>query len=150
MKFQQIKIVNATKNDLKKIIEIYYENSIKPPYNNKWTLKTATLKIHLSFKNTDHIFVAKLGKEVIGFLIAMKYYWWDGWRIYIDEISVSERYQNRGIGKLLLDKIESIAKAKNNPIITLYSDNNAKQATKFYDKYGYKKTTAILRYKIIK
>ncbi len=58
---------------------------------------------------------------------------------YIDMFIVARKKRNKGIGKLLLNKTEEIAKKHNAHKIYLHTGENW-EATTFYKSLGYKKT----------
>lgn len=56
-------------------------------------------------------FVAELDKQIVGLaLYYYKYSTWKGKCIYLDDIIVTEKYRNKGIGKSLLMAIIQLAK----------------------------------------
>ena len=62
---------------------------------------------------------------------------WD-W-IYIDELWVDKKYRGRGIGKQLVDKAEEYAISRNMTGLWLWTQSW--QASKFYDRLGYREFT---------
>lgn len=59
--------------------------------------------------------------------------------MYIDEIIVKEELHRKGIGKMLMQKAEEVAKEKN--LHKVYLDTGKDwPATKFYEALGYTKT----------
>ncbi|GIV32714.1 MAG: N-acetyltransferase [Chitinophagales bacterium] len=59
-------------------------------------------------------FVAELNLEVVGMALAyIGYSTWKGKLLYLDDIIVTGRHRNRGIGKLLMDKVINLAIAEN-------------------------------------
>lgn len=57
---------------------------------------------------------------------------------YLSILAVKKKYRNRSIGKLLLEKFESLAFKESNRAFVLCSDFN-KEAHRFYKRYDYKK-----------
>ena len=57
---------------------------------------------------------------------------------YLATLAVKKRYRNKGVGKALVNKFESIGFKKADRVFILVSDFN-KTAQKFYRKMGYKK-----------
>ena len=53
--------------------------------------------------------------------------------------AVDKNYQNKGIGKQLIQKVEKYAKTNNMAAITLNSGISRKTAHIFYEKQGYSK-----------
>ncbi len=88
--------------------------------------------------NTFDFFVAEINTEIIG--IALYYYKYSTWKgkcIFLEDIIVTEKYRNKGVGKLLFDAVTTIAKQEqvrrlewqvlnwNAPAITFYKKFNA-------------------------
>jgi ribosomal protein S18 acetylase RimI-like enzyme len=88
----------------------------------------------------EHIsFVALIGKTIVGVV--------DG-RIekrkgHIRWLFVDKRYHKQGIGKILMDKIESVMKKK----VKVVKLNASIYALDFYHRIGYKKTRGIVNRK---
>lgn len=128
-------IRKATNKDLKKISEIFRSEYNKPPYNYKWSEKMALKKIKDYFKN-NYMFVLKVEKKIIGFIILSTFLWSEGTRGLIDEVIVSSKHQGKGFGKELLNYAEDFFKKKKARRIVLYSKTS--KAFKIYKKKGYK------------
>lgn len=87
---------------------------------------------------SDIIFVAVIGDEVIGYVHANDYD-----LIYaphmknIMGIAVAEKYKRNGIGKALLSEVETWAKETNAKGVRLVSGATRTNAHKFYHSCGY-------------
>lgn len=57
---------------------------------------------------------------------------------FIDEMIVDQNYRGKGIGKILIDKIKSVAKSRNYGRIDLTAGSNNPKALNFYEKTGAK------------
>jgi ribosomal protein S18 acetylase RimI-like enzyme len=64
---------------------------------------------------------------------------------WIPELVVSEEYRNRGIGKLLIQKCESIAKLKKCYRIRLESRNDRIDSHNFYKKIGFQQIALVFQ-----
>ena len=89
------------------IIDIYNNNEL----HENWTSDSA-LAFCTHFKNLNpHLFlVAKKEKEVVGFIITSIKPWSDGNHLFIEEVSVKEKYRKNGIASNLLMTNISYAK----------------------------------------
>ena len=132
-----MKIRKAKKSDLKKISELLRIEYKKFPYNEKWSRKSALEKIKNYFKE-QIIFVLEIENTIKGFVIGTINLEDDGDHGYVSEIIVSEKFQRKGYGKKLLEKIEKYFKKNKAKKIGLMSHPKSK-AFKIYKKLGFKK-----------
>ena len=140
-KTNKIKIRKAKKSDLNDILRLITElaefEKLNPPDKsaNK-RLKKDAFSNNPSFK----ILLADNGKESIGY--AFYFFTYSSFMarktLYLEDIFVSDRYRNKGIGKMLFEKLISIAKesdcARMEWVVLDWNIN----AIKFYDKLGAK------------
>ncbi len=141
-------IRKATKKDFKGIGKIIKEEFSKPPYKEKWTYDELDKTLKGYFK-IGYAYVAIIDKEIVGAIIIREEFYVGGRYIIIEELVVSSKFQGKGIGKKLVEKVESITKIKK--IHTIYlSAHRKSKAFKFYNKLGYKesKQMAIMGKKI--
>jgi N-acetylglutamate synthase-like GNAT family acetyltransferase len=81
------------------------------------------------------IYFAKLNDKIIGTFAMIKI---DEKTYEIAKMAVTEDYQNRGIGKMLMDKaIQKATEMKLDKLI-LYSNTNLATAVNMYFKYGFR------------
>lgn len=66
-----------------------------------------------------------------------EYFTIDG-HAYLNQFAVDPEYQNRGLGQMLLDKIEERAREEGAPDIGLDTAEGAKHLIQYYTKRGYK------------
>jgi len=131
----KMKIRNAKKEDLKEIVGIFVTESKKRPFLQKWTKKSATDDFKPSLKKKE-LWVAVLDEKIVGFILVgitssnKKI-------AYISEFWVTKNYQEKGVGKSLLEFIEKYHKKKGVDRIRLTSYNKSK-AFGFYKKFNYK------------
>ena len=78
------------------------------------------------------------GNELLGFAICEEQEWNNSF--YISNIIVSQNERQKGIGKLLIQKIIEQAKNKKIRLISLETQNTNVPAIKFYHKLGFKIT----------
>ena len=81
------------------------------------------------------IYFAKIGDEIVGTFAMIKV---DNNTYEIAKMAVTEIYQNRGIGKMLMDIAIQKAKDMNLEKIILYSNTNLATAVNMYFKYGFR------------
>lgn len=102
-----MEIKKAKKGDLKDIAKIYSQEFSKPPYSEPWTDKKALEKIKIFSKYCD-IWKVDYEKEIIGFIVINPNHFYPGEVAFGEEIAIKEKYQGRGIGSKLLEKIMKI------------------------------------------
>ena len=107
----------------------------KKPYNEKWTWKNGLKTLNYYFKIGEG-YVALIDDKIVGFIIAIKEYYNEGAGFVIEELAIDSNYQKQGIGKKLMEKMESKAKNAKAKYIYLTTSKNA-PAFKFYKKMGY-------------
>ena len=81
------------------------------------------------------IYFAKYNNEIVGTFALLKV---DDNTYEIAKMAVTEIYQNRGIGKRLMDIAIQKAKDMNLEKIILYSNTNLATAVNMYFKYGFR------------
>ncbi len=86
------------------------------------------------------LYVAEHNNHVVGFVSAVKLFGCvDSHYIEITCLVVSQRHQKEGIGKLLLDTIETAGKNSRIGSFSLTSGLQRKEAHAFYENNGYEK-----------
>ncbi len=81
-------------------------------------------------------FVAELDEEVVGMALTyIGYSTWKGKLIYLDDIIVRAMHRNKGIGKLLLDKVIQFAANENARVLKWQVLRWNKDAIRFYERY---------------
>ena len=119
-----MKIRQAGKDDLKRIVEIFRQEYARYPYNEKWPKKFAKLRIKNYFKNCK-IFVLEIDDKIQGFVIGSFYIWHNGLRGYIDEVVVTHEFQGLGYGKRLMEFIENYFRRKKAKEISLITSKKS-------------------------
>ncbi|WP_167954867.1 GNAT family N-acetyltransferase [Anaerosporobacter faecicola] len=102
-----------------------------------WSQEGAYKRLHQMWSIDDSICLKAMKEnELMG--IGMGYLEWfdDGPYFHIFEILILKKYQNFGIGTLLLKEAERIAKEKGAKVATLEALND-EQHEHFYGKLGY-------------
>jgi GNAT superfamily N-acetyltransferase len=90
--------------------------------------------------NGGIIYLAKAGEKIIGSLGLMK----EGEGHYeLIKMSVTEEWQGKGIGKLLMAKCLETARAWKAKKIGLYSNSRLQRAINMYEKNGFRKVPLV-------
>ena len=144
-----MKIRKGTKNDLKKIANIMRTEFAKPPFKYKAPLNSVLKSLRFYFK-IGEIYVASINQKIIGVIIFKEEQFWDGRVILIEDLAIDEKFKKQGIGKGLMNYVETYAKKRKAKFIGLITNKKSK-AVKFYKKFGYKmkKDRIIMEKKII-
>jgi GNAT superfamily N-acetyltransferase len=129
-----MKIRKAKKGDLKEVAKIMMEESVKKPYNEKFTPGSAKKDVLGFFK--DSLYVATDAEKIIGF-IASHVVSSDKTKAYIDELWIRSNHQGKGAGKMLVKFIEDMYKKKGLVKMRLTTNKKAKSYG-FYNKLKYK------------
>lgn len=81
-------------------------------------------------------YVAEIDEKIVGFaLYYLRYSTWKGPRMYLEDILVTEKWRNNGIGRLLFEQLIIIAKEKKlNGMVWQVLDWN-EDAIRFYKNY---------------
>ena len=131
-----MEIRKARANELPKVAEIFMSGTSDKPYNEKWTKKTALIKIKDHIKNKNKVYVAIVNGNIVGFITTRLEYLYDGNKLFIEEFYIKKEYQNQGIGASMINKLEEIYKGKIKSIALMSSKKSP--AFKFYLRKGFK------------
>jgi ribosomal protein S18 acetylase RimI-like enzyme len=142
----EIRIREAKKKDLNKVIEIFVKEYAKKPYNEPWTNETANKKMQ-EFLKYNKFFVLDFDGKIIGFTIFHFYNWYGGIRGFIDEVVVSSEFQGKGYGKKLMNFAERYIKSKKATEISLLASPKAKAFKIYLNKRNYKDEGLVSLYK---
>jgi ribosomal protein S18 acetylase RimI-like enzyme len=134
------KIRKAGKRDLKEIAEIFRVESAKKPYNTKFTKISALKDILNCFENDIYIAISE--EKIVGFL-ASHILKSDKEIAFVDELWVRPKFQNRGVGKSLLDLIGEKYKKRGVIKLRLSTFKKAK-AVGFYKKLNYEESKELI------
>ncbi|MBA7654573.1 hypothetical protein ES703_62454 [subsurface metagenome] len=133
MMIDNVKIRKAKKEDLNKVSEIFRIEFAKSPYNEKWIRSSSLNRIKEYLKKGSDVFVAESNKKILGFVIVESFLWDDGRVYFIDEVVVKKEFQAKGVGNLLINFIEKLAKKNRAKRIELMAVKDS-YAFKFYNK----------------
>ncbi|MFQ5531754.1 MAG: GNAT family N-acetyltransferase [Candidatus Nanoarchaeia archaeon] len=131
-----MKIRKATKKDVMGIVELYWLEFRKVPYNERDSKREILRKIVNYFKG-NVIFVLEIGGKVEGFIIGQVFPSDEVKSGFIDEIVISSNFQGKGFGKKLIEEIDKYFMKNGARIVELLSHRRSK-AFKIYKKMGFK------------
>lgn len=125
------------------IAQFYYGNMETCSCLEYFTFDQAYKKIgemiaHLT-KNTCIAYGAFEENEIIGYIWAYPHRFREERRMYINECSVKEGYQRKGIGKTMIALIEKRAKESGFTALYLHAEAGSRNAIHFYETIGYRK-----------
>jgi len=129
-------IRKAREKDLKRVSEFLRLEFSEKPYNEKWTEESSLIKIKECYELYD-IYVAVLNKRIVGAIISSLEFWYVGNNGWIEYLVVGRAFQGKGIGKLLIKKIEEDYRGRGAVSIYLMAFKKS-PAYKFYKRIGYK------------
>ena len=129
-----IKLKKASKNDLKKLAEIYVEEFSKAPYNEPWTQEKALNKLEI-FSKYCEIWDIKYENQLVGFIIINPNQWCPGEIAFGEEIAIKQEFQNKGIGTKAFEMIFEKYKKRGFKIFMGMENKNSK-AKSLYNKIG--------------
>ena len=131
---KNIRIRKAQKKDLNQVIKIWVTEFRKTPWNERWTKE----KVKKTIKNHEgKVYVAVIDNNVVGFALVTESYYLDGPVVILENLVVSNNYQEQGVGSALLKHVERIYKKKRFAKVFLDTIKKTK-SYKFYKKRGYK------------
>jgi len=133
-----MKILKATKKDLKELSKVYSEVYSEKPYNEKWSEKNAYLKIKEYFEN-GIIFIAKEENKIVGGIIGHLVIWDKYQNAFGDEFFVLKEFRGKGIGKKLAVTLENYFRKKKAKYFSMNA-NPKSLAYKMYLKSGFHKS----------
>jgi GNAT superfamily N-acetyltransferase len=133
-----MKILKATKKELKEIANVFSIVYSEEPYNEKWLHSHAIKKIEKYF-NEGIIFIAKENQKIIGAIIGHLIIWDKYLNGFGDEFFVLKEYRNKNVGKKLALKLENYFK-KNKVKYFVINANPKSKAFKIYQKNGFKES----------
>lgn len=130
-------IRNFLPSDLEACARLLIEAYNAEPWNNHWTMETATRYL-TEFASCDQFvgFVVYQDDAMIGAMFAHRKTWWTNDELFVDELYIAPRLQRQGFGESLLEHAEQYAKSQNLAGLTLLT-NKYFPAKRFYEKHNY-------------
>jgi ribosomal protein S18 acetylase RimI-like enzyme len=148
----QVKLIQAKMTDAKSIIKLQAQLDRPLPKNKHQIRKFQQLvKDYIRLKDSRGIILATSNSKVIGMV---SYILIDRLNqplseLWIPELVATNEYRNRGIGKRLVQKCESIARRNKCYRIRLESRNDRIDSHDFYKKIGFSQMALAFEKKLI-
>lgn len=135
-----IKIRNAKTEDMKRVHELIMELALYEKLPKEVDLTTDDLiKDGFGEKKLFNCFVAEINSNVEGMAIVYnRYSTWKGKTIHLEDLIVTKKMRNNGIGALLLDKVILFGKEMGVKRISWEVIDWNIKAIKFYERKGAK------------
>ena len=107
----KIELLKSKKKDLPLISKIYRVEMSKPPYNESWTQKKSMNKLKFFNKFYD-LYSIKFDGKIVGFVCINPTFMCPGEVAFGEEIVISKAFQNKGIGKNVINQLFEIYKKR--------------------------------------
>jgi aminoglycoside 6'-N-acetyltransferase I len=133
-----------TKEHIRKIAEIYVDAFNSEPWNDEWTIKSASLRISqmINCEGFDGL-VAYEDEKLIAMILGNHEYYYDAMLFQIKEFCVNVKVKGTGIGSKLLDEFIIRLKAKGIERIILLT-SRTDETEGFYKKHGFESSEGMV------
>lgn len=126
----------ATEKDKERIEQLFIE-MLQSIYANEEVEGYENGYLDKFFSGKDNwICVAEADNRIVGYL-SIEVHKTPELFIYLDDLSVSLKFRNSGIGSALIQEADSFARKINARYIALHAESSNKQAIRLYEKLGY-------------
>jgi predicted N-acetyltransferase YhbS len=132
-----IKYKELSKEHIREIAEIYVDAFNSEPWNDKWTIESASKRISqmVNCEGFDGL-VAYEEEKLIGMILGNHEYYYDAMIFQIKEFCVDLKIKGAGIGSKLLGEFIMRLKTKGIDRITLVT-LRSQETEGFYKKHGF-------------
>jgi ribosomal protein S18 acetylase RimI-like enzyme len=86
-------------------------------------------------KDFESILVAEDNNEIIGCILIIK----DSWTCFLFRLAVKQKYQEKGIGSLLITSAEELLRKNGNEEVAIFVSEDNLKLHQYYEKRGYVK-----------
>lgn len=117
-----------TDNDYESMIAILKDSDL---YDETWEARE-NLKRKIT-RDPESILLAIYEKEIVGCVFVME----DGWNGFIWRLCVAKEHRSKGVGKLLMQRAESIIKERGIKESSLFVNTGSTSLIKWYTGQGY-------------
>ena len=108
----EIEITNIAKKDLLDCSKLYIEVFREPPWNEEWSLEDALERLSDMFNIPKPVAIkATHNGKLCGFLLGRIMKWTGETSCDVEEICISNSMQRKGVGSLLMGKLEESLKS---------------------------------------
>jgi len=135
---------------ISELAQMYVETFNSPPWNDKWTIETASKRIKQMINCEDSYgLIAYDGVELCGMILGSEEQFYDGKMFNLKEFCVRNERRNQGLGTEIYTEFENRLKEKNIDKIVLFTLKD--EGTEiFYSKRGfYNQSKMIMMMKVI-
>lgn len=125
-----IEIASYKIEDLENIVELWHYtwHQTFPHLHHPQTYVEWKVRFRDEIAVFNTIWTAKIGHEIVGFIAVNQA------KRTIEQLFILPKYQNRGVGSLLLQTAKSVCQTG----LKLYTLQHNDKARKFYEKHGFK------------
>ena len=124
--------------DFDKCCELFIRVFNEPPWNDNWTIETASKRLKEFVDNKRFLGYTLWEDDVLlGAVFCQMKTHFSGDEIFVEELFVSQDYQGKGHGKTLMNAVEKYARENAFVSITLITSVGS-SAFKFYENLDYK------------
>lgn len=133
MKFEEITLL-----DINELSNMYVETFNSPPWNDEWSIETASKRLHQMINCEDFYGIKAYQEEILcGMILGSQEQFYNGIMFNIKEFCVKNEMRNKGIGTKILSEFEKQLRKKGIVEIVLFTSRN--DGTEgFYQKRGLK------------
>ncbi|MBW4432175.1 MAG: GNAT family N-acetyltransferase [Pelatocladus maniniholoensis HA4357-MV3] len=116
--------------DLEEVVQLWWRtwHETFPKLTHPQSYTTWIVRFRDEIAVQGLVWVAELENKIIGFVVVMEQ------KRYLDQIFVDTRYQNQGIGSMLIEKAKEACPLE----LNLHTLQQNIQASAFYERHGFK------------
>ena len=127
---------NISLDDVNDLAEMYVETFNSEPWNDKWTIDTASKRLHQMINVEDFCGISARKNDVLcGMILGSKEQFFDGMMLNIKEFCVKNGMRGQGIGSEIFKEFEIRMKAEGIKEIILFT-SKGDFTEHFYRKQG--------------
>ena len=133
-----IEYKELTQEHINKIAEIYVRAFNSEPWNDEWTVETASKRISqmMNCEGFDGLIVCENDK-ILGMILGNHEYYYNGMHFHIKEFCVDLNLRGKGIGTQLIEEFSNRLVSKGIDEIILFTARGG-WTEGFYKKHGFK------------
>lgn len=125
-----------TLDDVKELAEMYVETFNSEPWNDRWTIDTASKRLHQMINVEDFCgILARKDHILCGMILGSKEQFFDGIMLNIKEFCVNNRMRGQGLGTEIFREFETRMKEEGVKEIILFT-SKGDYTEHFYHKQG--------------